>query len=350
MPSTRAIWRLLTPCWFSSKIAVRWDWLNIGFFLLGQAFRQTVQLVAEVLDLPAHRLALRVIHLGRSRPNQSSVGALEEGGGYVQIAPQSGGPGRGSGWFGGRLGFEKQLGLVEKALAGQGRAVTPGGIQLPGLSRVAVMLNKNGSHPLAVVQADARDRHQKLHGHVGGDSALTHLLLDDLRQKIHQGQPSRDPTQAAIKATRQLFLSVAVALLQLRQQPTFFQRRLVWGEAQRAVQHQGFGFAQWPDHRFHRVPAQLVEGRQALVTVDDHITVHLADDRHHHDRRLLPHFRQRGQQLPLPSGRANPQVLPTPIQLVELQAHLPAPLRRRGLVWMKRYLVLFARRGKCVRN
>jgi hypothetical protein len=200
---------------------VRWDWLNIGFFLLGQAFRQTVQLVAEVLDLPAHRLALRVIHLGCSSPSQSPAGAADEGGGHLQIAPQSGGPGRGGGWFRWRLSFEKQLGLVEKALAGQGRAVTPGGIQLPGLSRVAVMLSEHGGHPLAVVQADARDRHQKFHGHVGGELALAHLLLDGLRQKIDQGQPPRHPTEAAIKAARQLLLSIAVALLQLRQQPAF---------------------------------------------------------------------------------------------------------------------------------
>ena len=258
-----------------------------------------------MLDLPAHGLALRTIHLGGSYPRQSALGAVEESGGHLQIALQ-GGPGRGSGWFGGRLGFEKQLGLIEKTLANQGRGVAPSGIQLPGLPRVAVMLNEHGGHALAVVQADARHRHQKLHGQVGGELALTHLLLDGLRQKIHQGQPPRHPTEAAIKAARQLLLSIAVALLQLRQQPTFFQRRLVGGEAQRAVQEQGLGGAQRPDHRFHRVPAQLLEGRQALVAVDDHIAVHLAFERHHDDRRLLPHFRQRGQQLPLPRGMANP--------------------------------------------
>jgi hypothetical protein len=192
-------------------------------------------LLAEVLDLPAHRLALRVIHLGCSSPSQSPTGAAEEGGGHLQIALQGGGPGGGNLRFGGRLGFEKQVGLVEKALAGQGRAVTPGGIQLPGLSRVAVMLSEHGGHPLAVVQADARDRHQKFHGHVGGELALAHLLLEGLRQKIHQGQAPRHPTEAAIKAARQLLLSIAVALLQLRQQPTFFQCRLVGREAQRTI-------------------------------------------------------------------------------------------------------------------
>ena len=141
--------------------------------------------------------------------------------------------------------------------------------------------------------------------------ALAHLLLDGLRQKIDQGQAPRHPTEAAIKAARQLLLSIAVALLQLRQQPAFFQRRLVFGEAQRAVQDQGLDFAHRPDHRFHRVPAQLLERRQALVAINDQVPVRLAFDRHHHDRRLLPHFRQRGQQLPLPSGSGEPANAPS---------------------------------------
>ena len=253
--------------------------------------RQTVQLVAEVFDLPARGLALVRIHLRCSGAGQSPVSAADEGGGHLQIAQQSANSGGGSLGFGWRLGFEKQLGLFEKPLADQGRAVAPSGIQLPGLPRSAVVLNKSGGHSLAVVQVEARDWYQKLHGQVGGELAFAHLLLEGLGEKIHQGQPPRHPTEATIKAARQLLLSIAVALLQLRQQPSFFQRRFVRREAQGAVQHQGLGFAQRPDHRFHRVTAQLLEGRQALVTVDDHIAVQLAGGRHHHNRRLLPDFR-----------------------------------------------------------
>jgi hypothetical protein len=149
--------------------------------LLGDALRQTVQLLAEVLDLPLHRLALVAVHLRCSRAGQSPLGAVHDRGRHLQIAQQSG-PCGGSFRFRLPLGFEKQLGLVENALADQGRAVAPGGIQLPGLLRIAMMLSEGGGHPLAVLQADARHRYQKLHGHVGGDSALAHLLLDGLRQ------------------------------------------------------------------------------------------------------------------------------------------------------------------------
>jgi len=158
----------------------------MGFFLLHNPLCQTVQLPAEVLDLPAHGLALRTIHLGSSDPSQSSLGAMDEGGGYLQIAQQGGSPGRGGLRFGGWLDFEKQLGLLEKTLADQGRGVAPGGIQLPGLPRIAAMPSEHGGHTLAVFLADTSHRHQELHRHVGGNSALTHLLLDGLRQKIDQ--------------------------------------------------------------------------------------------------------------------------------------------------------------------
>jgi hypothetical protein len=289
-------------------------------WLLRDALRQAVQLTAEVFDLPAGCLALVEIHC-RFRAGQSPLGAAQDRACHLQIAQQCGGSSQGGLRFRLRLGFEKQLGLVEKALADQGRAVAPGGIQLPGLPRIAVMLSEGGGHPLAVLQADARHRHQELHGHVGGDLALAHLLLDGLRQKIDQRQPPRHPTEAAIKAARQLLPSIAVALLQLRQQPALLQRRLVFREAQGSVQHESLGFAHWPDHRFHGVSAQLLERCQTLVAVDDQVAVCLPFERHHDDRRLLSRFGQRGQQPPLPSGMADAQMLPAPVKLVKLQLH-----------------------------
>jgi signal transduction histidine kinase len=45
------------------------------------------------------------------------------------------------------------------------------------------MLSEHGSHPLAVLQADARYRHQELHRYVGGDLVLVWLLVEQLQQK-----------------------------------------------------------------------------------------------------------------------------------------------------------------------
>jgi hypothetical protein len=183
------------------------------------------------------------------------------------------------------------------------------------------MLDEHSGHALTVVQSDARHRHQKLHRQMRGDLAFAHLLLDGLRQQFHQRQSPRYPTHAAIEPARQIVQSIAKAPLHFRQQPALFQRRLVFAEPQRTIQQQGLGFAHRPAHRFHRVAAQLLERRDALVAVDDQITVRLAGGGYHYDGRLLAGVGQRGQQPPLPLGTAHTQMLPGPVELVKLQLH-----------------------------
>jgi hypothetical protein len=61
---------------------------------------------------------------------------------------------------------------------------------------------------------------------VGRDRAAAYLLLHALRQQFDQGQSARHPTQAAIKAARQLLQAIAKTSFQFRQQPAFFQRCL----------------------------------------------------------------------------------------------------------------------------
>jgi hypothetical protein len=100
---------------------------------------------------------------------------------------------------------------------------------LAGLARLAVMLGEDRRHPLAILQALARYRHQKLQRHLRQDLALAHLLLDRFRQNLHQRQPPRDPAHATIEPARQLIQAVAEALLQLRQQPAHLQRGFVLG-------------------------------------------------------------------------------------------------------------------------
>jgi hypothetical protein len=79
-----------------------------------------------------------------------------------------------------------------------------------------------------------------------------------------------------------------------------FQRSFVLGETQRTFQQQSLGLAHRPDHRFHRVPAQLLQRRDALVAVDDQVTAGLGFDRHHYNRCLLARLSQRRHQAPLP--------------------------------------------------
>ncbi len=186
------------------------------------------------------------------------------------------------------LSFQEQLRLIENALPDRRRCVSPGGVQLPGFAAGKPMRRERFGHALAVFQARARYRYQELHCHVGRDRAAANLLLHALGKLIDQRQTARYPTRAAIKAARQLVQATAEAPLQFGQQPAFFQRRLVFGPAQRTVQHQSFDLAHRPDHGIYRVPAQLLQRRDPLVAVDDQVTVNLVGDRHHHNRSLLP--------------------------------------------------------------
>ena len=279
-----------------------------------------LELLGNVRDLLARGFPLLVIQFRGRRPRQPPLRAVRDGGQHLQVAQQFGGCG-GGGFPFLPLRFEKQLRRIQEALADRRRCLAPGGIQLAGFACIAVVLRQDRGHPLAILQALARHRHQKLHRHLRGNFALAHLLLNGFRQKLHQRPPPRYPARAAIEPARQLIQPVAEALLHLRQQPAHLQRALVFGQSQRAVQQHGRGLAHRPHHRFHRVPAQLLQRRHPFIAVDDHVAVRGAFGGHHHDGRLLPRFGQRGQQPPLPPRMAHPQVLPAPIELVKLQLH-----------------------------
>jgi len=185
-------------------------------------------LLLQAVDLAPRRVALLGIQLARRRARQPPLRAVHHRGRYLQIAQQFGGG------AGGRFRFlplrlEKQLRLIQEALANRGRSVAPGRIQLAGLARIAVLLSEDGGHPLAVLQAVTRHRHQELHGYRRRNFAFAHLLLEGLRQKFHQRQPPRYPAPATVEPARQLLHAVAEALRQLGQQPAQFQRALVFG-------------------------------------------------------------------------------------------------------------------------
>ena len=275
----------------------------------------------NALDLVPCRFRLLVIQLRGCRARQPPLRTGHNRHHHFQIAQQFGA--RSGGGFLLRLSlrFEEQLGIIQNAFANRGRTFAPRAIQLPGLARIAVVLGEDRRHPLAILQTLAGHRHQELHRHLRQNLAIAHLLLDRFRQNLHQRQPPRYPAHAAIEPARQLIEAVAEAPLQLGQQPAHLQRGLVFGQPQRAVQQHCRGLAHRPYHRFHRVPAQLLQRRDPLIAINDHETVRLAFGRYNHDGRLLAALGQRCQQPPLPRRMPDPQVLPTPVELVKLQLH-----------------------------
>jgi hypothetical protein len=170
----------------------------------------------------------------------------------------------------------------------------------------------------------ARHGNQVLHRRVGADLAQTHPLLNRLRQLLHQGQPARDPAQAAIETLRQSREVQTKRPPQLAQQPALLQRRLRFRLAQRAAEQEGPAFAQSPDRGQDRVAAQAAQGTQALVAVDHHEATGFVR-RDHDDRNLLAVLGKRGEQAPLALGPPDAQPLVAHIKLVQLELHGTKP-------------------------
>jgi hypothetical protein len=261
---------------------------------LRDSCRQTTEFFEDAIQLLAYLLALFTIHvLEFAGTHQPSVGPTGDRGHHLQIAQQFLHREASCLGLGLPLRFQEQLGLFQNALPDLGRRVSPGRIQLPGLPAPELVPGEGGGHLPTVLQAGTRHRHQVLHRHLRRDLAGAHLLLHAFRKKLNQSQAARHPAHTAIELSRQFLQVITETLLQLRQQPAFFHRALSLRPTQRTIQHQSLGFAHGPDHRLDRVPAQLFQSSDALVTVDDQITVGLVVHRDDDDRRLLARAGQR---------------------------------------------------------
>jgi hypothetical protein len=176
-----------------------------------------MELLLNAVDLVARGFRLPVIQLRSSGAGQPTLRTVHNRLHHFQIAQQFGaGPG-GSFLLCLPLRFEKQVGIIQNAFADCGRTFAPRAIQLAGFPRIAVMLREDRRHLLAILQALARHRHQKLQRHLRQNLAPAHLPLDGFWQNLHQRQPPRYPARTAIKPARQLVEPVVEAPLQLRQ-------------------------------------------------------------------------------------------------------------------------------------
>ena len=149
------------------------------------------------------------------------------------------------------------------------------------------MRPKRVCHPLAVVDVDARHRHQILHRDMSGDLPHADALLNLLWEKFNQSQSTAYPTDAAIESTRQVVQVIGEAVTEFLKKPSFFQRRVAVAQPHGMLQHQGLAFTHWPDHRFNGVVAELLEGRDPFIAVNYQITIRVFRDRDDHDGYLL---------------------------------------------------------------
>jgi hypothetical protein len=184
-------------------MVARCAWLNMPFVLRLKLFANAAQLTLDALELMPGGFALLVIYLGHAGSGQPPLRPVHNRRHHLQIADEFGASaGRGLLFRCLTLRFEEQLGRVQNPFAHRRRTLSPGRIQLPSRACVAMVLGEDGSHALAIVQALARCRHQKLQRHLRQDLAFPNLLLDCFRQHLHQRQPTRNPTHAAVKASR----------------------------------------------------------------------------------------------------------------------------------------------------
>jgi len=156
----------------------------------------------NALDLMSCGPRLLLIQVRGGGACQSPLRAVHNRHHDFQIAQQFGaGPG-GSFLLHLSLCFEKQLGIIQNAFADRWRTFAPRGIQLAGFTCIAVVLGEDRCHPLAIFQALAGHRHQKLQSHLRRDLALAHLLLNRFRQNLYQRQSARYPAHTAVESAR----------------------------------------------------------------------------------------------------------------------------------------------------
>jgi hypothetical protein len=153
-----------------------------GFLFLSDSdsFRHPRQFPPSAFDPALGLLLLRAIHFehGFAEP---PAGALQDGERHLQIALDLFDCRRlGCRWL--SLRFQKQFRLGENAFANHARTFPPSRIELPGLPRVATVLDESGRHALTMPGIHAGHRRQILHGHLRRDLAFAHLPLDRFGQ------------------------------------------------------------------------------------------------------------------------------------------------------------------------
>ena len=207
-------------------------------------------------------------------------------------------------------GAQKQLRILDETFSCPGLAA-PGRIQHADFLGGELMPGNLLRQPLAVVAFGTSHRHQVLHGRLGADLSLAHVLLDRLGQLLDQRQTARYPGNTPVEAPRQILKAEPEAAMQLRQKPSLLERGFSFRRAQRTVEHERFGFVHIPNRRPYGVLPQAPQGPDSLVAVNDQEAVGFAGQGNHDDRDLLAPFGQGSQKTFLALRTPDPKLLVT---------------------------------------
>jgi hypothetical protein len=187
-------------------------------------------------------------------------------------------------------GAQEQLRIVDDAVLYVDRALAPGLIDLADFASAELITGNLFGEPFAGAAVSARNRHQVLHGRMRSDFPEADVLLDRLWQLARQGQAARDPRHAPVETPGKIVQAQTQASMQLRKQPSLFERRLSFGRAQRPVQNQRFGFIHVPNRRADCVPAEPLQCSDPLIAVNDKKSIRFICQGYDYNRNLLASF------------------------------------------------------------
>jgi hypothetical protein len=208
-------------------------------------------------------------------------------------------------------GAQEQLWILDDAFSYGGWPVAPRRVEHADFLSGELVIGDSVCQTLAVIAPGTGHRHQVLHGRLGADLSLAHVLLDRLGQLLDKCQTARHPGNTPVEAPRQILKAEPEAAMQLFQKPSLLERGFSFGCAQGPIEQERFGFVHIPNRRSHGVLPQPAQGADSLVTVDDQEAVRFASQSNHDDGDLLTPLGQRGQQTFLALRATDPKFLVT---------------------------------------
>jgi len=192
-------------------------------------------------------------------------------------------------------GEQKEFRIVNDAVLYVDWAFAPSLIDLADFCSAELIAGNRFGKAFAGTAIGAGNRHEVLHGCIRSDFSETDVLLDGLGQLAHQRQSARDPRLASVETLGKIVQAQIQAAMQLRKQPSLFDRRFSFGCPQRPVQNQRFGFIHVPDRSAHRVPTETLQCSNPFVAVNDQKPVCFSSQSNDHNGNLLTSFGQRSQ-------------------------------------------------------
>jgi len=214
--------------------------------------------------------------------------------------------------------------MLEQSLTHLGGGAAIGRVEGFPLARRETLgqLASAGGEAKRVGRVGARQRHEHLHGGVGGKLAAAHKVLDWFGQPLHQGKAPGEPAHRVAAAPGQIAQRKPVGSMDLLDEPPLLQGRAGPGEIEPVGEQERLGLGQVQEQSLHDLPSKGLDRLDPTVPVDQHEERLLTDDEH---RGLLVSLRDRRRHPGLARRIRDPKRLIAKHELMELDLHRVNP-------------------------